>query len=171
VKRLTIRQLAATIRARWPYLDVEVTQGHASTDRKIGRLRLPGKGRTGSRLIVRNTKGEVLLDHNQAETYRRVSDVVEWMERYANEFHFSVTFKQKDVAQPTHRCPFVPGGAVVDHAKDQCRFCTQTDDDHDAQLFEADEAFEAWYESFDQAKWEDVSVQQAFMAGYLAGRS
>jgi hypothetical protein len=160
VKRLTIKQLAATIRARWPHLDVEVTQGHANTDRKIGRLRWPGKGRTGARIIVRNAKGEVLLDHNQAETYRRVSDVVEWMERYADERG----------TKAEHWCPFVPGGAIVAHAKDQCRFCTQQDDDHSAALFEADEAFDTWFESFSEATWEDVSVKEAFQAGFLAGR-
>jgi hypothetical protein len=29
--------------------------------------------------------GELLLDHNNAETYRRVDEVREWIERYAKE--------------------------------------------------------------------------------------
>jgi hypothetical protein len=64
-----------------------VERGYASTDRKIPgtRLRRPGKGRTGTRIKVYKLKPtyELLLDHNQAETHRRTSDVIEWMERYA----------------------------------------------------------------------------------------
>ena len=33
-----------------------------------------------------------------------------------------------------------------------------------------DEKFNAWYQSFAEAEWEDVSVEQAFKAGCAAGR-
>ncbi len=81
-KRDTVKSLAAEIRARWPELDVRVERGHYSTDRKIGRLRRAGKGRWGSRILV-YSKTHLLLDHNNAEGYRRASDVREWVEKYA----------------------------------------------------------------------------------------
>lgn len=75
--RQTIKTLADEIRRRWPELDVKVEQGFACTDRKIPgtRLRHPGKGRLGSRIIVRDpthpvvtpggfTMGELLLDQS-----------------------------------------------------------------------------------------------------------
>jgi len=50
------------------------------TDRKIGRLRWPGKGRYGNRLIVRDEATQlVLLDHNAAETYRSNDEVESWL--------------------------------------------------------------------------------------------
>jgi len=100
--RDTIHSLAKEIQARWPTLVVKVERGHYSTDRKIGRLRWPGKGRTGTRIRVYRpwtpaelrayrrkhksepvTPGELLLDHNNAAPYRRTSDVRAWMEWYA----------------------------------------------------------------------------------------
>ena len=81
-----LKKLAEVIRAEWPDLDVRVERGFCNTDRKVGRHRHPGKGRHGTRLIVRDLSmqppygGEVLLDHNSAETYRRNSEVVEWIE-------------------------------------------------------------------------------------------
>lgn len=78
MKRDTIKSLAEEIRRRWPHLKVE--RGYCNTDRKIGRLRWPGKGRWGSHIIVRDEKGKVLLDHNNAETYRRTSEVRRWMD-------------------------------------------------------------------------------------------
>jgi hypothetical protein len=86
--RRTIRQLAEEIRREWPNLDVKVERGHCNTDRKIPgtRLRHPGRGRWGSRIIVRDPKlkwpRNVILDHNNAETYRRTEEVVEWMDQY-----------------------------------------------------------------------------------------
>lgn len=80
--RDTIKGLAKEIKQRWPHLDVRVERGYCNTDRQMGRLRRPGKGRWGARLYVFNA-GVLLLDHNNAETYRRTSDVREWMERYA----------------------------------------------------------------------------------------
>lgn len=91
VPRQTIRTLAAEIRQRWPGLEVKVESVTANTDRKIGRLRWPGKGRKGTRLIVRDpsrpevtaggfTFGMLLLDHNNAETYRRTEEVRKWID-------------------------------------------------------------------------------------------
>jgi hypothetical protein len=54
--------------------------GYCNTDRKIGRLRWPGKGREGNRLIVERY-GTKVLDHNSAETYRFNSEVEFWLER------------------------------------------------------------------------------------------
>lgn len=82
MRRDTIKSLAAEIRRRWPELDVRVERGHYSTDRKIGRLRWPGKGRWGSRILV-FSKGHLLLDHNNAETYRHCGEVREWIDKYA----------------------------------------------------------------------------------------
>jgi hypothetical protein len=50
-----------------------IEAGFCNTDRKIPgtRLRHPGKGRNGNRLIVKDRKtGKIVLDHNGAETYR-----------------------------------------------------------------------------------------------------
>lgn len=100
--RLTMRALALEIKRRWPGLTVAVTRDTASTDRKIGRLRRQGKGRTGSRLIV-SQRGAcpcvassrpmdcircggsgrawvVIFDHNNAETYRRLAEVRAWID-------------------------------------------------------------------------------------------
>lgn len=55
----------------------------ASTDRywKGSRLRWPGKGRSGTRIKIK--KGEFLLvDHKNSETYRRVSEVTAWLEKW-----------------------------------------------------------------------------------------
>jgi hypothetical protein len=78
--RDTIKKLTAEISTLWPELRVTVERGFCNTDRKIGRLRWPGKGRYGSRLIVHNAQGAVLLDHNNAETYRCTSEVRRWMD-------------------------------------------------------------------------------------------
>jgi hypothetical protein len=83
VKRDTIKSLAKEIQQRWPYLTVRIERGYCNTDRKIGRLRWEGKGRWGSRIIVTTARGVLLLDHNNAETYRRTSDVRRWIDRYA----------------------------------------------------------------------------------------
>jgi hypothetical protein len=78
--RQTIKSLAAEIQQRWPKLQVKVERGYCNTDRKIGRLRWPGKGRWASRLVVTDAKGNLLLDHNNAETYRRTREVRAWID-------------------------------------------------------------------------------------------
>jgi hypothetical protein len=77
-----LKQLAATIQASGRFT-TKIERGYCNTDRKIAgtRLRHPGKGREGTRLIVYDRKGKVVLDHNAAETYRCNADVVYWMEK------------------------------------------------------------------------------------------
>lgn len=62
---------------------VELQEGYCNTDRHIKgtRLRIPGKGRWGTRLLVKNKDGDILLDHNSAETYRSNQEVEEWINR------------------------------------------------------------------------------------------
>lgn len=79
-KRQTIKSLAKEIRERFPKLHVHIRSWKSDTDRKIGRLRWPGKGRTGDRITVTDANGEVLLDHKNSETYRTTSEVREWLD-------------------------------------------------------------------------------------------
>jgi len=71
--------IAREINADLNGFTAEVIRGYACTDRKVGRLRIPGKGRHGSRLVVRNADGNVVLDHNSAEPYRRNDEVEAWL--------------------------------------------------------------------------------------------
>lgn len=68
--RIRLATIAKLINQKVPGFRAEIVEGYCDTDRKIGRLRHPGKGRYGNRLVVRNEHGEVVLDHNSAETYR-----------------------------------------------------------------------------------------------------
>ncbi len=63
----------------------EIIDGYCNTDRKIGRLRVPGKGRRGNRIIIKDSFGNVLLDHNSAETYRYNEEVEEWLKKNIKE--------------------------------------------------------------------------------------
>lgn len=76
-----LKTIARWINENVPELTAVVEKGYANTDRKIGRLRWPGKGRTGNRLVVRRN-AVVVLDHNSAETYRTNSEVEYWLERW-----------------------------------------------------------------------------------------
>lgn len=80
----TLRQVAKYINERHGvFLRADVMRWTSNTDRKIPgtRLRHPGKGRTGSRIRV--LVGEFLLvDHKNSETYRRVSEVHDWLARW-----------------------------------------------------------------------------------------
>lgn len=80
--------LAEFIRDRWPELRVTLEEWTTSTDRKAGRLRIPGRGRRGKRLTVYDRaldrsgygcRESVLLQHHSGETYRFNSDVCEWI--------------------------------------------------------------------------------------------
>ncbi len=73
-----LKQIAEWINANMPSYTAEIVEGYCNTDRKAGRLRIPGKGRYGNRLIVRKA-GAVVLDHNSAETYRRNEEVEQWL--------------------------------------------------------------------------------------------
>lgn len=79
-RRLT--QIAKWINEHIPDYSAEIIDGYCNTDRKSGRLRSPGKGRYGNRIIVRKD-GVVVFDHNSAETYRRNSEVEQWLENIA----------------------------------------------------------------------------------------
>ena len=77
-----LKTLGRIIEETFPGYTAKIEQGYCNTDSKIPgtRLRRPGKGRYGNRLIVRNAAGEVVLDHNSAETYRTNREVEEWIE-------------------------------------------------------------------------------------------
>lgn len=78
-----LKVIAEWINANVPALDARVEPGYCNTDRKVGRLRWPGKGRTGNRIIVTDRKdGRRVLDHNSAETYRTNSEVEQWLVGY-----------------------------------------------------------------------------------------
>jgi hypothetical protein len=80
-KARRLKAIAAYINATYrTKLRAAVERTTVSTDRKIGRLCWPGKGRTGNRLIVKHVRtGKVLFDHNAAETYRSNDEVERWL--------------------------------------------------------------------------------------------
>lgn len=73
-----LKAIAAWINANMPGYAASVERGYCNTDRKVGRFRRPGKGRYGSKIVVRRG-GEVVLKHNSAETYRSNSEVEAWL--------------------------------------------------------------------------------------------
>lgn len=78
-----LKKLAEIINASGRFT-AKIERGYCNTDRhpKGVRWRIPGKGRHGNRLIVKDKLGGlVVLDHNAAETYRHNGEVVEWMRR------------------------------------------------------------------------------------------
>lgn len=94
MKAPTLKQLADQINREFPDLIAIVYPanhplgGWCSTDRKITgtRLRRPGRGRRGSRLIVSprirtGNPGQIVFEHNAAETYRTNQEVVDWIRR------------------------------------------------------------------------------------------
>ena len=71
-----LHKIASYIKENLPLYEVKIVEGYCNTDRKIGRLRSPGKGRYGNRLIVtRKSDNSVVIDHNSAETYRQNCEV------------------------------------------------------------------------------------------------
>lgn len=77
-----LKTIAKYINENWPDYEARIVDGYCDTDRKIGRLRIPGKGRTGNRLQVRRKADKVVvLDHNAAETYRCNDEVEYWVKR------------------------------------------------------------------------------------------
>ena len=78
-RRYTLKALATILEAAGYKAIVEPTV--YNTDRKIGRLRKPGKGRKGLEIKVYDKKGELVLEHNNAETYRHTGEVISWMRR------------------------------------------------------------------------------------------
>lgn len=78
---LRLRTIARLINEHCPGYRAEIVAGFCNTDRKISgtRMRSPGKGREGNRLIVRG-HGRVVIDHNAAETYRTNAEVMDKIE-------------------------------------------------------------------------------------------
>lgn len=76
IKSPKLKQLADFINKYLPLYKATIEKGFCNTDRKIGRLRHPGKGRYGNRIIViKKSDGSVVIDHNSAETYRKNYEV------------------------------------------------------------------------------------------------
>ena len=75
-----LKTIAKWINENMPGYQAEIAEGYCNTDRDIPgtRLRRPGKGRYGNKLIVK--KGDqVIFRHNSAETYRSNSEVEYWL--------------------------------------------------------------------------------------------
>jgi hypothetical protein len=72
----TLAELARSINALDNGYVATCAKSHSSTDSQIPgtRLRRQGKGRNGNRLIVKDPKGAVVLDHDTSETYRNVME-------------------------------------------------------------------------------------------------
>ena len=72
--------IAKAINASGTGYTATIERGHCNTDRhpKGVRWRIPGKGREGNEIIIRDPNGNIVKRHNAAETYRRNSEVVEW---------------------------------------------------------------------------------------------
>lgn len=86
-----LHQLAEMINRDFPELEAVIERGYCNTDRKPRGCRYitrKGKGRTGNELIVYSRRetnpsgiGRLqIFRHNAAETYRRNSEVVDWIE-------------------------------------------------------------------------------------------
>jgi len=77
-----LRTIAKWINQTMPGYSATVIRGYCNTDRKMAgtRLRRPGKGREGTRIIVIKA-GITVLDHNAAETYRCNQEVFDWYEK------------------------------------------------------------------------------------------
>jgi len=95
----TLKQVAKYINERSKKLGVEayVESWESSTDRhwKGSRLRWPGKGRNGSRIIVFKlggswiNSGDIKLDHKNSDTYRRVDEVLQWLNAWEQGFEYT----------------------------------------------------------------------------------
>lgn len=83
-------KVAAWINENMPGLQAEACPWTSSTDRQLGRLRSPGKGRKGYRLTINRLRdggrGSILVErlhrHTSSETYRESNDVARWLRRY-----------------------------------------------------------------------------------------
>jgi hypothetical protein len=78
-----LSQIAALVNEHFPKgYSATVTNSWSSTDRKIPgtRLRHPGKGRRGNRLLVRRGT-ETVVDHDASETYRENGEALEKVAR------------------------------------------------------------------------------------------
>jgi hypothetical protein len=81
--RRTLKTIASWINENLPELHATVEKSWSNTDRQIPgtRLRHPGKGRHGTRPIVRmRDTNESVFNHDSSETYRSNSEVESWLE-------------------------------------------------------------------------------------------
>ncbi len=87
MKARRLKTLAEEINRLFPVFIATIEAGFCNTDRKITgtRLRRPGKGRRGNRLVVRwralpalDPRSSV-FSHNAAETYRSNAEVERWL--------------------------------------------------------------------------------------------
>jgi hypothetical protein len=82
-----LKQLAEEINRVYPDLIATIERGFCNTDRHIKgtRLRHPGKGRRGNKLVVRwrhlfaIDPRSLVFTHNAAETYRCNDEVERWL--------------------------------------------------------------------------------------------
>lgn len=80
-----LEEIATLVNEHFPKgYSAEVTRSWSSTDRKLTgtRLRHPGKGRRGNRLVVKRGT-EVVVDHDSSETYRENGEALEKVARLA----------------------------------------------------------------------------------------
>lgn len=62
-----------------------IDMGYCNTDRTPRGFRYitsPGKGRYGNRLTVKTPSGEIVCQHNSAETYAQNEEVERWLDWY-----------------------------------------------------------------------------------------
>lgn len=97
VKVPRLKALAAEIERRFPDLVTALDSWTSDTDRHPAgvRWRIPGKGRTGTRLRVFERRGpglgpanpfDPIMEHRAGDTYRRNQDVLDWIEREARRY-------------------------------------------------------------------------------------
>ncbi len=79
-KARRLKTIAKWINENSKKYKAEIVEGYCNTDRKIGRLRSPGQGRYGNKIVIRNREtNEIVKEHNAAETYRQNWEVEDWV--------------------------------------------------------------------------------------------
>lgn len=77
-----LKTLAKFINERMKGFEAEIVEDYCNTDRHIPgtRLRHPGKGRYGNKLVVKDSHTKMIcFTHNAAETYRENREVIDWI--------------------------------------------------------------------------------------------
>lgn len=90
MKARRLKAIAAWINENVSELHAEVRSSYCNTDRKVGRLRWPGKGRNGNEILVFKSDAPCfdeyhnppVFRHNAAETYRSNDEVERWLADY-----------------------------------------------------------------------------------------
>jgi len=82
-KRRSLKKLAEWINENSKEYKAEIVEGYCNTDRQLyagSRIRVPGQGRYGNKIVIRDRKSnKVVKEHNSAETYRRNYEIEEWV--------------------------------------------------------------------------------------------